>query len=107
MEKQKLPNETLILILGIASIVTCCCWGIGLILGIITLVLAKKDSKIFYENPDLYYGLNNLKTGKTLAIIGIILSLLYIIFAVYANVVYGEEEIRRMMEEWTQQMQNQ
>ena len=36
MEKQKLPNATAVLVLGIASILTCCCYGIiGLILGIV------------------------------------------------------------------------
>lgn len=28
MEQQKLPNATIILVLGILSIVTCCCYGI-------------------------------------------------------------------------------
>ena len=54
MEKQKLPNGTLILILGILSIITCCCYGIGLILGIIALVLAKKDIVLYATNPELY-----------------------------------------------------
>ena len=36
MEQQKLPNATLILVFGIISIVTCCCYGIiGLIFGVV------------------------------------------------------------------------
>ena len=71
MEKQKLPNATAVLILGICSILTCCCWGIiGLILGIVAIILAQKDLKLYNENPELYGGYSNLNTGKILAIIG-------------------------------------
>ena len=35
MERRNLPNGTAVLVLGILSIITCCCYGfIGLILGI-------------------------------------------------------------------------
>lgn len=72
MEQQKLPNATLILVFGIISIVTCCCYGIlGLIFGIIALILANKATKLYKENPEIYEGFNNVKTGKILAIIGI------------------------------------
>ena len=48
MEQQKLPNSTLILVFGIISIVTCCCYGIlGLIFGIIAVVLANKALKLY------------------------------------------------------------
>jgi membrane glycosyltransferase len=91
MEKQKLPNATAVLILGILSILTCCCWGIiGLILGIVAMVLAKKDMKLYRENPELYSGYPNLNTGKILAVIGIILSTIYLIFTVYLFAVVGE-----------------
>jgi len=52
MEKQQLPNATLILIFGILSIITCCCYGvIGLILGIVALVLANKATAVYAANP--------------------------------------------------------
>ena len=52
MEKQKLPNATAVLILGIASIITCCCYGVlGIITGVVALVLAKKDTQVYLENP--------------------------------------------------------
>ena len=44
MENQKLPNATAVLILGILSIITCCCYGIfSVILGTIGIVLANKE----------------------------------------------------------------
>ena len=53
--KQKLPNATAVLVLGILSILTCCCYGvIGLILGIVALVLASRDMKLYFENPESY-----------------------------------------------------
>jgi len=99
MEKQKLPNATAVLILGILSILTCCCWGIiGLILGIVALILAKKDSKLFFENPDAYSGYSNLNTGKILAIIGIILSSIYLIFTIYMKIAFTDAELKGIQE---------
>ena len=81
MEKEKLPNATLILILGMLSILTCCCYGIpGLGLGIATLILAKKDIKIYNEDPQRYKDFANVITGRTLAIVGIVLSALAVVF---------------------------
>ncbi|GAA3580173.1 CCC motif membrane protein [Snuella lapsa] len=90
MEQQKLPNSTLILVFGILSIVTCCCYGfIGLILGIVTIVLANKATQLYTANPELYTGYQNVKTGKILAYIGITLSVLYLIFVIWSIVVLG------------------
>ena len=84
--KQALPNGTTVLVLGIISIVSCWCTGIiGVALGIIALVLAKKAKLLYTQSPELYtessYG--NMKAGKVCAIIGICLSsftLLYYLF---------------------------
>ena len=93
MERQQLPNSTLILIFGILSIVGCCCYGlVGLVFGIIALVLAKKATKMYAENPEMYTGFQNVKTGKILAIVGIILSVIYIILIIVALVAYGGVE---------------
>jgi hypothetical protein len=95
MEKQKLPNSTLILVFGILSIVTCCCYGVvGLILGIVALVLANKALKIYAENPEEYDGIGNVKTGRILAIIGIVLSVLYVLFSIWAISVFGLESLQ-------------
>ncbi len=84
MEQQKLPNSTLILVLGILSLVTCCCYGfIGVILGVIALVLAKKATALYAENPEGYTGFQNVKTGKILALIGVILGAIYMIYVLY------------------------
>ncbi|MAZ72572.1 MAG: hypothetical protein CMC70_05445 [Flavobacteriaceae bacterium] len=105
MEQQKLPNATLILVLGILSIPFCCCFtGVGgLVFGIITIVLAKKATAVYQENPELYTGYQNVKTGKLLAIIGIVLSALtlitYLVFLFfYPNVL--EEYQRNAMEQY-------
>jgi uncharacterized membrane protein len=81
---QKLPNATGVLILGIVSIVTCCCYGIVcLIAAIIGLVLANKDLKAYHQNPGQYDNYGNLKTGRILCIIGIVLNVLSIIYYIY------------------------
>jgi hypothetical protein len=84
---QALPNATAALVLGILSIVGSFCYGIvGLICGIIGLVLANKDRKLYQASPDLYsassYSSSN--AGRTCAIIGIILSsLMFVIMIIY------------------------
>ena len=108
--QEQLKNSTLILILGILSIVTCCCYGVvGVILGIVTIVLAQKATKIYAENPELYTGFQNVKIGKILGIIGIVLSVIYLIFTIWAITTFGweamqdqelmQEKMREMMEQ--------
>lgn len=87
-----LPNGTATLVLGIISIPGCICYGIpGLICGIIALVLANKDLKLYNLNPTAYTpgSLSNLKSGKICAIIGLCLSILYFIFIVFIIVSVG------------------
>jgi uncharacterized membrane protein len=80
---KKLPNATAVLILGIASILTCCCYGIlSVILGTVGLFLAKKDTQLYKENPSSYSNYNNLKTGKILCIIGIVLGAIFLIYVI-------------------------
>ena len=108
--QEQLQNSTLILILGILSIVTCCCYGvIGLILGIVTLVLAKKATAIYAQNPDLYTGFQNVKIGRILAIIGLVLSVLYMIFTIWAITTFGWEAMQdqELMQEKMREMMGQ
>lgn len=104
MEKQQLPNSTLILVFGIISIVTCCCYGvIGLIFGIIAIVLANKATKLYAANPELYTGYSNVNTGKILAIIGVILNGIYLAWSIYALSVYGFEGIQEIQDQFLEQ----
>ena len=99
MEKRNLPNGTAVLVLGIMSIVTCCCYGfVGLILGIIAVVLANKDLKIYQESPELYLNYKNLSIGKVLGIIGIVLSSLFLIVVLYAEIFVGEAGLKKFQD---------
>ncbi len=88
MYKKQLPNATAVMVLGIISIVMSFCYGVvGITLGIIAIVLAKKDMKLYKENPEEYDGFNNLNTGRICGIIGLcigsvifILAIIYLIF---------------------------
>lgn len=93
MEKQKLPNAIAVLILGILSIPGCCFYGVGLVFGIIALVLAKKDTNLYNTNPDAYDNYGNVKTGKILAIIGIVLNVIGILCIVAAVAMFGWEAL--------------
>ena len=107
MEKQPLPNSTAVLVLGILSIITCCCYGVvGLILGILAVYLANKDLLLYQANPENYTGYSNLSTGKILGIIGIVLSICYLISTVYFYYTIGEEGMRQMTESFIEQMKN-
>jgi uncharacterized membrane protein len=101
MEQQKLPNETLIIILSIVGIVCCWCFGLGLIPSIIALVLALKSQKIYRENPENYTNFSTIKTGKILAIIGIALGLYSIGSIIYQISTVGWEV---MMEQGREMM---
>lgn len=83
--QQNLPNATAILVLGIISIVGCFCYGIvGLVTGIIALVLAKKDRLRYNINPNMYTigSYKNVNAGRVCAIIGTILSGLYLLIMI-------------------------
>jgi hypothetical protein len=90
--QQQLPNATIVLVMGILSIVMC---FVGLILGIIGLVLANKDMKLYNSGPELYSSTSysNLKTGRICSIIGLTLNgglaLIYIVIIIVAIATAG------------------
>ena len=89
---QSVPNATTVLVLGILSIVTCCCYGIiGLILGIVALVLSKKGKVLYNENPSLYTEspLKNLNAGRVCAIIGLVLNIIYLLIYIVLIAMFG------------------
>jgi predicted PurR-regulated permease PerM len=103
MENQKLPNTTIVLLLGLFSIITCWVMGIvGLIFGIVALVIAKGDLRLYRENPDSYTNFANLAIGRVLAVIGIILSSIYLAFIIFIYTVIGIENV----DEWQKNLQN-
>ncbi|MDX5584249.1 MAG: CCC motif membrane protein [Aureibaculum sp.] len=109
MEKQTLPNSTLVLVLGILSIIGCCCYGLpGIIFAIIALIVANKSSQLYKENPDSYIGYQNLKAGKIMAIIGIILSVLLIIYILWVISYLGWEIFQdpELLQEKLNELQN-
>ncbi|WP_231373944.1 CCC motif membrane protein [Aureivirga marina] len=82
-----LPNATAVLVMGILSIIGCFFYAIpGLILGIISLVLANKAMALYKNNPKNYTqsSFNNVKTGRICAIIGVSLAgISFLIFIIY------------------------
>ena len=104
LQKQQLPNSTLVLVFGILSIVGCCCWGIvGLVFGIIALVMAQKAIELYNVNPEIYTGYSNVKTGRILAIIGIVFSTLMVLTYIVMLSMFGMEELERMQQEMLEQ----
>ncbi len=107
MEKQKLPNANAVLILGILSILTCCCMGvIGLVLGVLALNLAKKDSVLYNQNPELYTNYSNISTGRVLAIIGIVLSAIYLLINIYFYATIGSDGLAKMQKDMIEKIQH-
>ena len=106
-QQRPLPNATIVLVLGILSIVACCFYGLGIILGIVAIVLAAKDKKLYNAEMEAYTvsSLKNLNAGRVCAIIGLILSALYLILIIAMIAVFGisalnnpDEMMRRMQE---------
>lgn len=108
MEQQKLPNTGAIIGLSIASILLCWCYGVlGLLLSIVALVLASKATKAYHAEPEIYTDFGALKTGKILAIIGIVLNILFLLFIVWfivsvigIDALQDEELMKERMEEF-------
>lgn len=109
--QQTLPNATVVLVLGILSIVTCCCYGvIGLILAIVAMVLASKDKARYAANVSFYTesSFKNLNAGRVCAIIGLVLNILYLIatIAVIALFGFGVLSDQEALKDLLQEMNN-
>ncbi|MEI6455273.1 MAG: CCC motif membrane protein [bacterium] len=84
---ENLPNANLILVLGILSIAFC--WWhfisvVGIALGIVTLILARKEMALYRESPGRFtvISFNNVKAGRICATIGLVISLLVFILVI-------------------------
>jgi len=98
----QLPYATGVLVLGIISIPSCFCYGIGFICAIIALVLAKKGKGAYKLNPSKYTpsSYNNLKSGKVCAIIGLILNVPFFLITIIALIIgagLNPEEIQEFL----------
>ena len=108
MEQQTLPNSTLVLVLGILSIVSCICYGIpGLICGIVAVIVGQKATNVYKEAPENYRGFDSVKAGKIMGIIGIVLSVLFILFLIWFISIVGWDAIQdeQLMRDRIEEMQ--
>jgi M penetrans paralogue family 26 len=78
-QKVMLPNATVVLVLGICSIVFACLF-VGLVVGIIAIVLSGKPRKMYKESPNSYDGYSQLNAGYIMGIIGTALAGLYVVY---------------------------
>jgi hypothetical protein len=85
------------MVLGIISIVGAfCLWHCRLICGIIGLVLANRDRKLYMEAPELYSqsSFGTSSAGRTCCIIGIVLSsLIFVVMLVYNILLVGTRRL--------------
>lgn len=106
MEQQKLPNVTIAIILAILSYLCCCIGGVpGLILAGIAFFLVRKDENLYRENPEGYSNYGPLKTAKILAIIGLVLSIIFLVIMIYNIQKIGGwdaywEQVQELKEQW-------
>lgn len=106
-----LPNATVVLVLGILSIVGCCCYGVlGIVFGIIALVFAKSASSQYKANPHLYTpsSYQNVNAGKICAIIGLVLSVLVVVYIIWVITFIGWETLTdpQLLQERMMELQN-
>jgi len=108
MEKQQAPNSTLVLVMGILSIIGCCCYAVpGIIFGTIAIIVGNNSMKVCNEAPENYSDIGNIKAGRIMGIIGVILSVLLIVYMVWVfnklglslEELQNEELLRERMEE--------
>lgn len=108
MEQQKLPNVTISLVLGIISLIACCCSaGIGgFIFSGIAFLLVQKDLKLYKENPELYSNYSQLNTARIIAIIGLVLAVVNLTYTIISiQSVGGWSAYTEMIQEAIEQAQ--
>ena len=91
-QPSNLPNATAALVLGIISLVGALCYGIvGVICGIIGLVLANKDRKLYQAAPELYSSssYSTLNAGRVCSLIGLILGSLILVVTIFYIIFFG------------------
>jgi len=107
-ERRNLPNAVLIIVLGIFGYLCCCVLGAGIIPAGIAFFLARQSENEYKENPDQYLNYDQIKTGKIVALIALILNVLMIIRVVYV-LTTGDWELMRdeFMRGWEEALEAQ
>jgi amino acid permease len=107
MTEKKLPNSKLIYVFALLSCILFCFGGIAIIFPIIALVAARKSEKIFAKNPDDYSNINQIKKGKIIAIIGLVLNAIIIGITIWTLATIGWDAwSEEFMLRWNEGMQN-
>ncbi len=80
----QLPGASNALTFGILSVVLVfvCCGPFAAIFSFIALSNAKKAEQLHLANPGNYSGIENVKTGRILAYIGLVLSAIALLFVI-------------------------
>ncbi|TRZ43768.1 CCC motif membrane protein [Robertkochia solimangrovi] len=98
--EQKMPNTTLIIILGIFGYICCCFAGLGIIPSVIAFFLSRKAEQIYAANPEVYQDKKStIQAGKIVAIIAVVLNVLLI-----ARIIYNIASVG--WDEWIQNIQD-
>tara|TARA_R110002050_G_scaffold267266_2_gene408901 strand:+ start:53415 stop:53741 length:327 start_codon:yes stop_codon:yes gene_type:complete len=105
MEQQKLPNSTMIIVLGIFGYLCCCFAGLGIIPSGIAFFMANKSQKMYEADPEAYDNYSQIKTGKIVALIALILNALIVIRYVYLFSTGGFEIFQEQYDEMMRQIE--
>lgn len=106
MEDRKLPNGIAIIVLGIFGYLCCCFAGFGIIPSGIAFFMAQKSEKLYTKNPELYDNMSQIKTGKIVALIALILNALVLANLLYTILTGGWDELNeKFMEGWNEGME--
>ncbi|GET27851.1 hypothetical protein SD074_00530 [Prolixibacter sp. SD074] len=80
--QHEIPNASVILILGIIALIIAFFNSlVGIVAGVAALVIARNAEHLYHQTPRLYTlsSYSNIRSGRTCAIIGIVIAILKII----------------------------
>lgn len=106
MNKQKLPSEQAVMILGLISYIGCCCTNgfLGLFLSGIGIYLANKSEKLLITNPDDFLP-GNMKTWKIVNIVSFAMSAIFVLIYIYLKATGKDVEFQEQYMEMLEEMQ--
>ena len=77
---------------GARYYIHCCCYGVpGVVCSIVALILYGKDAQLYQANPEWYTAssYSNLRTGRICAIVGLIPSIVFLLFWIFVMITAG------------------